>query len=140
MPPDINNDGRVTRNDAIRLRDTWRGTGSQEDPAPSDTNGDGVVSQGELDAVVYDYSTLHYLVHKDYPGKLNVLSRTFNHKFFGLPLPPDSPLRRPLNKAILEVMETPMWRKILKSYMGKDAVPTSLPFVLQSSGQKELGR
>lgn len=93
------------------------------------------LSQRKLDAVVYDFSTLQYLVHEDYRDELTVLSRTFNPKFLALPLPPDSPLRRPLNKAIMEVMETPVWHRILVSYIGKDIVPSMLPFVHQNNGQ-----
>ena len=93
------------------------------------------LSQRKLDAVVYDFSTLQYLVHEDYRDELTVLSRTFNPKFLALPLPPDSPLRRPLNKAILEIMETPLWHRILVSYIGKDAVPSMLPFVRGTHGQ-----
>ncbi len=88
----------------------------------------------KLDAVVYDFSTLQYLVDKDYPKDLIVLNRTFDPKFFGLPLPPNSPLRRPLNEAILQVMEMRVWRHILISYIGKDVLPSSLPFV---SGRSE---
>jgi len=93
------------------------------------------LSQRKLDAVVYDFSTLQYLVHEDYRDELTVLSRTFNPKFLALPLPPDSPLRRPLNKAIMEVMETPVWHRILVSYIGKDIVPSMLPFVHRNNGQ-----
>ena len=93
------------------------------------------LSQGKLDAVVYDFSTLQYLVHEEFRDELTVLSRTFNPKFLALPLPPDSPLRRPLNKAIMAVMETPVWHRILVSYIGKDAVPSMLPFVKGSKRQ-----
>ncbi len=87
------------------------------------------LSQKELDAVVYDYATLHYLIDKHYHNQLTVLRETFNAKFFGLPLPPESPLRRPLNEAIMKVMEMPVWRKILVSYVGKDVIPSTLPFI-----------
>lgn len=93
------------------------------------------LSDGKLDAVVYDLTTLHYLVRKDYRNELIVLPQTFDPQFFALPLPPDSPLRRPLNKAILEVMEMPIWQNILVSYIGEDAVPSMLPFIRQISGQ-----
>ena len=95
------------------------------------------LSERKLDAVVYDFSTLQYLVRKDYREELTVLHQTFNPKFFGLPLPPDSPLRRPLNKAILEVMEMPIWRHILVSYMGNDSVPATLPFIEQAGDQNK---
>ena len=93
------------------------------------------LSQQKLDAVVYDFSTLQYLVQEDYREELMVLPRTFHPKFLALPLPPDSPLRRPLNKAILEVMEMPIWHRILVSYVGKDAVPSMLPFIRRTNGQ-----
>ncbi|OQY44133.1 MAG: hypothetical protein B6240_11090 [Desulfobacteraceae bacterium 4572_87] len=90
--------------------------------------------QRKLDAVVYDFSTLQYLVREDYRNELAVLPQTFNPKFLAFPLPPDSPLRRPLNKAILEIMETPVWHRILVSYIGKDVVPSMLPFVKRNNG------
>ena len=93
------------------------------------------LSQQKIDAVVYDFSTLQYLVHEDHKDELTVLPHTFHPKFLALPLPPDSPLRRPLNKAILEVMETPVWHRILVSYIGKDAVPSMLPFIRRKNGQ-----
>lgn len=95
------------------------------------------LSRRKLDAVVYDFSTLQYLVHEDYREELTVLPRTFNPKFLALPLPPDSPLRRPLNQAILEVMKMPVWHRILVSYIGKDIVPSMLPFVQRTHGQDD---
>ena len=95
------------------------------------------VYQRKIDAVVYDFSTLQYLVQEDYREELTVLPHTFHPKFLALPLPPDSPLRRPLNQAILAVMETPVWHRILVSYIGKDAVPSMLPFVQQTNGQDD---
>ena len=87
------------------------------------------LQQNRLDAVVYDYSTLRYIVKTYFHNDLKVLRDTFNAKFFGLVLPADSPLRRPLNEAILKVMAMPVWEKILVSYVGKDVVPPTLPFV-----------
>ncbi|MCF8129722.1 MAG: transporter substrate-binding domain-containing protein [Deltaproteobacteria bacterium] len=96
------------------------------------------LSESKIDAVVYDHATLHYLVEKYYKAELVVLRRTFHPKFFGLPLAPDSPLRRPLNKAILEVMQTEIWRHILISYIGNDRVPSSLPFVEKDNVKKGI--
>jgi polar amino acid transport system substrate-binding protein len=93
------------------------------------------LSERKLDAVVYDFATLKYLIRKDYREELTVLPQTSDPKFFALPLPPDSPLRRPLNKAILEVMEMPAWKQILISYIGEDAFPSNLPFIHQTNGQ-----
>jgi len=82
------------------------------------------LSERKLDAVVYDFPTLQYLVHKDYREELTVLPKTFHPSFLALPLAPDSSLRRPLNKAILEVMEMPIWTHILTSYLGRDITPS----------------
>ena len=79
--------------------------------------------EAKLDAVVYDFPTLEYLVHKEYRDELSVTSEMFHPQFFALPLPPDSPLRRPLNLAMLEVMKTPIWKQILISYLGRDITP-----------------
>jgi len=78
----------------------------------------------KLDAVVYDYPTLQYLVEKKFKDELSVTSEMFHPQFFGLPLAPDSPLRRPLNLAMIEAMKTPLWRQILISYLGRDITPS----------------
>lgn len=78
----------------------------------------------KIDAVVYDFPTLQYIVDKQFKDKLSVTSEIFHPQFFALPLAPNSPLRRPLNQAILEVMKTPLWRQILISYLGRDITPS----------------
>jgi hypothetical protein len=78
----------------------------------------------KIDAVVYDFSTLHYLVENKYKDELSVTSEMFHPQFFGLPLAPDSPLRRPLNLAMVEVMKKPLWRQVLISYLGRDITPS----------------
>ncbi len=78
----------------------------------------------KIDAVVYDFSTLQYLVENKYKDELSVTSEMFHPQFFGLPLAPDSPLRRPLNLAMVEVMKKPLWRQVLISYLGRDITPS----------------
>jgi hypothetical protein len=70
----------------------------------------------------FDYVILYKNKYKD---ELSVTSEMFHPQFFGLPLAPDSPLRRPLNLAMVEVMKMPLWRQILISYLGRDITPST---------------
>ncbi len=78
----------------------------------------GQVAAGEADALVYDAPILRYLVNAEYPDRLRVLPAVFARQDYGIALPPGSPLREPLNRAILEVIRSPAWDALIDSYLG----------------------
>lgn len=78
----------------------------------------GQVAAGEADALVYDAPILRYLVNTDYPERLRVLPAVFARQDYGIALPPGSPLREPLNRAILDVIRSPAWDALIDSYLG----------------------
>ena len=64
---------------------------------------------GKADAVVYDRPILSYLAREMGEGAIQVLPRKFALHHYGFVLPPRSPLREPLNRAILQHTLTPEW-------------------------------
>lgn len=46
------------------------------------------------------------------------MPETFDHYYVSMVLPPDSPLREPLNRAILKFMDTDKWQIFVKKYLG----------------------
>ncbi len=67
---------------------------------------------GELDAVVYHAPFLQYYAGHEGKGRVRVVGRVFSEQQYGLALPPGSPLREPLNRALLELMENGTYRTI----------------------------
>ena len=75
----------------------------------------------ESDAFVFQGPILKYLAKNEFLGRVEVLPGTFDHGYMGMALPPGSQLREPLNRALLEFMETDQWTQILKQYLGQDS-------------------
>jgi len=72
-----------------------------------------------IDAFVFQGPIVKYLAKNEFPGRVEVLPGTFDHHYMGMAVPPSSPLREPLNRALLAFMETDQWTQILKQYLGQ---------------------
>ncbi len=73
---------------------------------------------GQVDAVVYDAPILRYLCLSRFRGDLKVLEATFEKQDYAIALRGGSPLREPLNRALLEAVTSPKWDVILQRYLG----------------------
>ena len=76
------------------------------------------VEENRIDAFVSDEAILKHLVKTEYPAQLYVLAGTLNHYYIGMAVPPNSPLREPLNRALLRVMTTEEWDRMIEQYLG----------------------
>ena len=77
------------------------------------------LADDELDAVVYDVPILRHLIQNEYTSILNVLPVTLETQYYGIALPVNSPLREPLNHALLERITDPTWQEVLYRYLGE---------------------
>jgi ABC-type amino acid transport substrate-binding protein len=73
----------------------------------------------QLDAVVYDAPILGYEITNHFHGMLHVLPTTFDQQYYGIALPAGSPLREPLNRALLARITAPAWQAVLARYLGR---------------------
>jgi len=71
----------------------------------------------KIDAVVYASVPLSYYAKTSYANKIVVLSFALRHDFVALSLPPGSPLRKPINAAILHTLESKRWQTIVSKYV-----------------------
>ncbi len=94
------------------------GTGVRVEPSDDISTALAALVAGSVDAVVYDAPIVRYRVRQEFGDALTVLPRTFDLQNYGLALPSGSPLREPLNQAILEVIETPDWTAMISTYLG----------------------
>ena len=72
---------------------------------------------GELEAVVYDAPLLQFqALHRE---GVRVLDARFDPQNYAFALPPASPLREPLNRALLDALRSEAWREALYRYLGQ---------------------
>ncbi len=74
---------------------------------------------GAIEALVYDSPILRYLIHERFQGELEVLPHTFHREDYGIALPKNSPLRKPINRILLEKIHGRQWQDNLHQYLGR---------------------
>ena len=72
----------------------------------------------KIDAFVFNEAVLRHLVRTAFPGRVQVLTTTFDRYYVSMAVPSGSPLREPLDRALLEVTATDDWRRLVELYMG----------------------
>jgi ABC-type amino acid transport substrate-binding protein len=77
------------------------------------------VAAGKFDALVYDAPILRYLVKEAFKERIQVLPNTFTRQDYGIALPPGSPLREPLNQALIAEIRDYRWQELLLFYLGQ---------------------
>jgi polar amino acid transport system substrate-binding protein len=71
-----------------------------------------------VDAVVANIPTLRYLVSRHWQGVLNVSPIILEPLLYAIGLPPESPLREPVSRAVLRIVEEDRWRDVERRYLG----------------------
>jgi ABC-type amino acid transport substrate-binding protein len=75
------------------------------------------IANKKIDAFVQDEILLKNLVKSEFPGRLQVVSGTFDEYFVSMALPLNSQFRKPINKALHEYMKTPHWAELLNRHV-----------------------
>ncbi len=78
------------------------------------------VQQGSLEAFVHSTPVLRYWVNEDNNLSVKVEATDVRPQRYALVLPTDSPLREPLNRALLKTVNGTGWQSVLKRYVPKD--------------------
>jgi polar amino acid transport system substrate-binding protein len=74
--------------------------------------------EGRVDAVVYDAPILRYLVAENDRDQLAVLPQVLQRQDYGFAFPTGSPLREQVNRALLDIIRSPEWQRLLERYLG----------------------
>lgn len=77
------------------------------------------VASGQTDAMVYDEALLKYLANTDFIDTILVLPLSFNEQEYAIALQRDSPLRKPLNSALLRFRASDSWDDLVYRYLGE---------------------
>ncbi|HSO60654.1 MAG TPA: transporter substrate-binding domain-containing protein [Desulfobacterales bacterium] len=70
-----------------------------------------------IDAFVLNEQVLKYLAKKEFPGRVQVLPETYDEYFVSMALPQNSSLRKPINKALLQLMKSRNWNELRNRYI-----------------------
>jgi ABC-type amino acid transport substrate-binding protein len=87
-------------------------------PFESSRDGLQAIVDKKIDAFVFNESILKYLARTEFPGRVHVLPGTFDHYYVSMGLPSGSPLREPLNRALLKIITRDDWHRVVQSYIG----------------------
>lgn len=85
---------------------------------PSVPEGLEALERGEIKALVYDLPALRYWIKQRFQGKIEVLPQTYSQENYGFALQDNSPLRRPINRVLLEKIRDQKWQGTLYHYLG----------------------
>jgi polar amino acid transport system substrate-binding protein len=87
-------------------------------PFESAKDGLQAIVDKKIDAFVFNEAVLKHLVRTEFPGRVQVLPSTFDHYYVSMAVQSGSPLREPLNRALLEITAKDDWRRLVELYMG----------------------
>jgi len=85
------------------------------------------VLKHQADAAVYDAPLLQYKVTQEFSSRIQVLPRTFGTQNYSIALPTGSPLREPLNRALLAKSTQTAWQDVLFRYLHEAQAPPPKP-------------
>jgi len=74
--------------------------------------------QKRVDTVVGDSVSLRYLIEQNHPRELHLLPLRLTIAHVAFALPQNSSLRETINIALLEILQTPEWQKLVTQYVG----------------------
>lgn len=77
------------------------------------------VEVGSIDAFVHDEPILRYAALHNFAGRVQLLDQIFEPQSYGIVLPSRSPLREPVNRSLLTILESDRWSTIRRRYLGQ---------------------
>jgi polar amino acid transport system substrate-binding protein len=78
------------------------------------------LQKGDVDAVVFDAPVLLYYAAHDGKGQVQVVGSLFRKEDYGIVVPPNSPLRKPIDAALLALKENGTYEQIYDHWFSSD--------------------
>ena len=75
--------------------------------------------RGKSDAVVNSVGTLEYAISTYFSGVIPMPNGTLAPSYMAFALPPNSPLKKPLDRALIEITASASWRALEPRYFGR---------------------
>lgn len=95
--------------------------GQNLEPIQYDTKEEAYLALGdkEIDAIVYDAPALQYYANHQGRNKVKVVGSSFQLQSYGIALPINSPYRKSINAALLNLMEDGTYNQIEEKWFGE---------------------
>jgi ABC-type amino acid transport substrate-binding protein len=77
------------------------------------------LARGDADAVVNSIGALQYAVASQFRGTVETPEGVLAPAYMAFALPPGSALKKPLDRALIEITESAEWRRVEQSYFGR---------------------
>jgi len=74
------------------------------------------VADKKIDAFVLNELILKHLAKTEFAGRVQVIPGTFDEYYMSIAIQDNSPLRKPINRALLGLMKTEVWADLLNRY------------------------
>ena len=104
---------------AASTAETWlRKNKAKVSSYPDVASAIAALNSGELKAVVYDAPVLRYYLTKKIGTRLRLVGPVFEKQSYGIALQQDSPLRVPINRALLALNERGFMDELQKKWFG----------------------
>jgi polar amino acid transport system substrate-binding protein len=72
----------------------------------------------KLDAFVYDKPLLAWTIRQNFSSSIELIDATFDPQEYAFAVPSNSPLRKPIDVAILEAKHSDWWEQTIARYLG----------------------
>ena len=76
------------------------------------------LQRGDVEVLIYERAILGHMIKEYGWRELHVLPHTLAVRDYALALPTDSPIKEPLNRALLKVVHRPDWKDVVQRYVG----------------------
>jgi len=76
------------------------------------------LTQGKIQAIVFDEPFLRYVIRTEYPSQFTVIPLNVDPQLYAFALREGSPLRESINRALLRKIHEPAWHDLLYHYLG----------------------
>ncbi len=104
--------GTATTDTLARMRIAHRDFGTASDGLKA-------LRDGKIDAFVHDKPLLAWIIARDYSSSIRLLEFTFEPQNYGFALPNNSPLRKSIDFALLNAVQSDWWHATLFRYLGE---------------------
>jgi polar amino acid transport system substrate-binding protein len=104
-------EGTSTEDTLSRIRVSYR-------KFPSADDGLKALRAQAIDAFVYDRPLLAWIIRQGFSSSIELVETTFDDQEYAFAMPINSPLRKNLNVAILDALQTLWWKQTTFSYLG----------------------
>ncbi|KAF0805897.1 extracellular solute-binding protein family 3 [Alcanivorax xiamenensis] len=89
-------------------------------PYPNIAHAMQAVAQGRVDAVVHDAPVMRYLLRQNQENEVLVLPQLAREESYAIAVANGSPLREPLDQALLGILNDEGWRGVVTRYLGAE--------------------